>query len=429
MAGQITSVEAFADQNSKPSWKMIGINGVVISFIVSALTPICVVLALGHIKPWWILFGIAAICTLGATLTFLSGSASYKYPKSQESAITTLLRVFVASFSKISKTHPGCDSLYISYSFYRIPYTNRLRCLDKAAIILPASPSIEQQQKRRWRLCTVTEVEETKKIICMIPIWMNFILIGVVSSIGNTYFVEQANNLNKRYGLKIEGHSRGPFPLLVLLVLQEYARAALSHLPWEQPCRLSRPFKYLDPSNTRRHAPLLALSMTMASLCCIVAASVERLRLSVVKSHGLLEEPNEGIPMNTAWLIPQFILLGVLNGSKETAFRFLLLGEVPQPRNRYRALAHGVFGVGTITSVLSVYLVGKMKLTWFQETLNRSRLDNYYWTLAALTAANLPFYVSLSFPCWSSHREPDSVHRPNDIHTDCEVEAEMDIAP
>ncbi|XP_062002088.1 protein NRT1/ PTR FAMILY 5.5-like [Rosa rugosa] len=240
MAGQITSVEAFADQNSKPSWKMMGINGLVISFIVSALTSVCVVLALGHIKPWWILFGIAAICTLGATLTFLSGSASYKYPKSQESAITTLLRVFVASFSKLSKTHPGCDSLYISHSFYQIPYTNRLRCLDKAAIILPASPSIEQQQKRRWRLCTVTEVEETKKI------WMNFILIGVVSSIGNTYFVEQANNLNKRYGLKIEGHSRGPFPLLVLLVLQEYARALLSHLPWEEPCRLSRPFKHKE---------------------------------------------------------------------------------------------------------------------------------------------------------------------------------------
>lgn len=52
-------------------------------------------------------------------------------------------------------------------------------------------------------------------------------------------------------------------------------------------------------------------------------------------------------------------------------------------------------------SVLSVYLVGEIsgrggKSSWFQETLNKSRLDQYYWTLAALAAANLVLYVLMS---------------------------------
>ena len=34
----------------------------------------------------------------------------------------------------------------------------------------------------------------------MIPMWMTFIMCGVVLSIGNTYFLEQANNMNRKVG-------------------------------------------------------------------------------------------------------------------------------------------------------------------------------------------------------------------------------------
>ena len=49
-------------------------------------------------------------------------------------------------------------------------------------------------------------------------------------------------------------------------------------------------------------------------------------------------------------------------------------------------------------SVLSVYVVGKIsesggKPSWFQDTLNKSRLDNYYWTLTVLSSINLVLYI------------------------------------
>ena len=54
-------------------------------------------------------------------------------------------------------------------------------------------------------------------------------------------------------------------------------------------------------------------------------------------------------------------------------------------------------GLGAIGSVLSVYLVGKVsemggKPNWFQYTLNKSRLDHYYWTLTVLCAVNFVLY-------------------------------------
>lgn len=56
-----------------------------------------------------------------------------------------------------------------------------------------------------------------------------------------------------------------------------------------------------------------------------------------------------------------------------------------------------VIGHGAIGSVLSVYLVGKVskmggKPNWFQYTLNKSRLDHYYWTLAVLCVVNFALY-------------------------------------
>ena len=40
------------------------------------------------------------------------------------------------------------------------------------------------------------------------------------------------------------------------------------------------------------------------------------------------------------------------------------------------------------------------KPNWFQYTLNKSRLDNYYWTLAVLSSVNLVLYIFIA-SCFS----------------------------
>lgn len=63
-------------------------------------------------------------------------------------------------------------------------------------------------------------------------------------------------------------------------------------------------------------------------------------------------------------------------------------------RKYVRLFVKGVTGVGFVCGAVSVYVVGKVSerktiSSWFQLTLNRSRLDMYYWVLAVLSSVNL----------------------------------------
>jgi len=79
---------------------------------------------------------------------------------------------------------------------------------------------------------------------------------------------------------------------------------------------------------------------------------------------------------------------------------------------RYLQLfSYGVMGAGTVGSVLSVYVVGKVsgsvgKRSWFQDTLDKSRLDNYYWTLTVLSSANLILYILVAM--FYTYKDPPS---------------------
>lgn len=352
------------------------------------------VLALPYIKPWSLRFGIPAICTLFATLLFFSGSCSYRYIQPDGSPLTTFIRVFVAAFSKLfHRTPKDPKKLYEiqedqddAAAPYLIPHTKSLRCLDKASIVIPTKPP-EEQQKNRWKLCRVTEVEETKTMIRMIPVWLTFILCGVVSAIGLTYFVEQLNQLNPKVGrLKV------PIVVLLWFYLQAQNKFAEFYACYAN-C--------LGGFGSRKVAPLIgiATSMILAILCCITAAKVEDRRLSVVQKHGLVDKPDETVPMTMFWLLPQFLLLGAFDGTFRYSAICFVVDQSPASTARYLPFfVSGIVGVGTIGSVLSIFVVGKVserggKMNWFQHDLNGSRLDKYYWTLAWLMAINLVFFV------------------------------------
>ncbi|BFG36358.1 hypothetical protein CerSpe_226320 [Prunus speciosa] len=150
----------------------------------------------------------------------------------------------------------------------------------------------------------------------------------------------------------------------------------------------------------------IAMSKIIVTLCCITAAKVETRRLGVVRREGLIDDNTKTIPMTMFWLVPQFLLLGLAEELSEKSivcfFTDRLEIKTPEEdkatkesKNMYmKIFAQAVSGVGILCGVLSVYAVGEVSArvggsSWFQFTLNRSRLDNYYWTLAALTAINL----------------------------------------
>ncbi|XP_062017167.1 protein NRT1/ PTR FAMILY 5.5-like isoform X1 [Rosa rugosa] len=290
--------------------------------------------------------------------------------------------------------------------------------------------------------------EEIRSILRMSPICIFLIPIGVVSSLGNTYFTEQASKMNHRVGsLKVS--------VLFLLVPRSLVRKWFSQSKY---CAN----KIITPRIG------ISLSMALAILCCITAALVENRRLGVVKRHGLLNKPDETVPMTMLWLLPQFLLVGGVSGLSEKCIALFYTdvvlhwpktekdvdiqakdkpnskeqnikspmeqanetlkptekndedpnqakqetkstekdgeGHIDPERAKQKSkrqyiefFVDALEGMGNIGSVVLVYVVGEIKHTWFQETVNRSHLDNYYWTLAALTAANLILFIPVIF--------------------------------
>ncbi|CAB4284686.1 unnamed protein product [Prunus armeniaca] len=141
---------------------------------------------------------------------------------------------------------------------------------------------------------------------------------------------------------------------------------------------------------TRYGPPIgIAVSMIFSIPCCITAAKVETRRIGAVKRHGLIDKPEETIPMSIFWLLPQFLLLGGLDGIADNSIGWFFI-------NQDRSSIHGSVHVGEISGRGG-------KPSWFQATLNKSRLDQYYWTLAALAAANLVLYVLMSI--WYAYND------------------------
>ncbi|TKY65877.1 NRT1/ PTR FAMILY 5.5 [Spatholobus suberectus] len=228
----------------------------------------------------------------------------------------------------------------------------------------------------------------------MIPLWMNFAMCGVVASIGSTYFMEQGNQMNPYLGkLKL--------PIFTLLVFHKLAESLFSFI-----CGKVRDKTHED--RRKYVAPVgMGVAMLCSILCCITAAAVERRRLDVVRRHGLMEKLKDEytIPMTMFWLIPQYVFLSALHGISSCCSPRFFFDQVPESLKNYLiTITLGVTGAGIMGSVATVYAVGKASEiggnpSWFQDTINKSRLDNYYWSLAALSFINLVLYtlVALQF--------------------------------
>uniref|UniRef100_A0A0D3BR04 Uncharacterized protein n=1 Tax=Brassica oleracea var. oleracea TaxID=109376 RepID=A0A0D3BR04_BRAOL len=348
--------------------------------------PLLASTALPQISPWFVRFAVPAGCEVLAMLIFLSGACSYKRERPSGSPLTTVFRVFAASASKMSsgyqnnsnqlyedtecgldmKSHTILDSWFV-----------KLRCLDRAAMILQTEP-LEQQRGNRWRLCRVTEVEQTKSVIRTVPLFTTSLISGIVFSLGNTFFLEQANHLDSKFG-------SWNLPLPLLLLFSEAARLGSREL-----CVMAAKRNAQAPKQTKTPYGI-PVSIILSVFCCAIAAHVESMRLKVVRTQ-------ETVYMSVFWLLPQYVLLGSITGIYENSFALYLEETVPEELSQYMVLFNvGVCGVGIMSNIALVSVVGRVSGgNWFQDTIDKSRLDNYYWVLSALSMFNLLLYFSVT---------------------------------
>ena len=71
-----------------------------------------------------------------------------------------------------------------------VTYGTSCRFLDRAAIV---EPGAGEDAFGPWRLSTVTQVEETKLVLAMVPIWVCTLPFGMAVAQVSTFFIKQGS--------------------------------------------------------------------------------------------------------------------------------------------------------------------------------------------------------------------------------------------
>ncbi|PQQ04831.1 endoglucanase 11 [Prunus yedoensis var. nudiflora] len=134
-----------------------------------------------------------------ALVVLLSGTPFYRFHKPQGSPLTVIWRVIFLAWKKRAYPYPAHPSLLNQYQEAKIPHTQRLKCLDKAAI-LDEYASAEGNRSNPWIVSTVNQVEEVKLVFKLMPVWSTCILFWTVYSQMTTFTIEQATFMNRKIG-------------------------------------------------------------------------------------------------------------------------------------------------------------------------------------------------------------------------------------
>ncbi|XP_044497785.1 protein NRT1/ PTR FAMILY 5.5-like isoform X2 [Mangifera indica] len=315
---------------------------------------------------------IISASIMGVTLIlFLLGIRVYRCKESAgHGRRLPIFSVFKASLLKWKLDYPTSPNHFFRNDENQLclsPRIKILRRLDKSAIVESSNLSPEEQ-RNAGRLCTVREVKEIKLLFKMIPLWINFVVLGLLVSTGDTFFPEQGNNLNDDADL-----------CTVLLIIRSISPIILGFL-------LKLVVRNWD-TKTKKQAQILKIwaGMMLSVFCCAVAWRVEVHRLNIVNKEGLQYKPDDVIPMSIFWLAPQFILLGLTQALASDGLNEFVTYEFPESTQKYvKSINEFVIGIGSFLNILCVHANGSL----FSDTLNLSRLDKYYKTLTVVSFIN-----------------------------------------
>lgn len=239
-------------------------------------------------------------------------------------------------------------------------------------------------------LCPVTQVEETKQIIKMIPVLLvTFIPSTVLAQVG-TLFIKQGTTLDRSIGshFDIPPACLSAFvtiSMLITIVIYD---------------RFFVPFIRRYTKNPRGITLLqrLGIGLVLHTIIMVTASLVERKRLSIARQNQKLDK-QDIVPVTIFILLPQFALMGIADSFVETAKIEFFYDQAPEGMKSLgtsyftSSLGIGSFLSSLLLSTVSDFTKRNGQKGWILDNLNASHLDYYYAFLAVLSFLNFFLYL------------------------------------
>ncbi|KAL3649913.1 hypothetical protein CASFOL_006316 [Castilleja foliolosa] len=369
-----------------------------LSVTVGAIVAFTAVVYIQIKHGWGSAFGSLAIAMGMSNLVFFIGTPLYRHRLPGGSPLTRVAQVLVAAFRKRKATFessefvglyelPGKRSAIKGSS--KIAHTQDFRCLDKAALKLKEDGA----DPTSWRLCTVTQVEEIKILIRLIPIPACTIMLNLILTEYLTLSVQQAYTLNTHMGrLKLPVTCMPVFPgLTIFLLLSLYYSVFVP---------LSR--KITGHPHGASQLQRVGIGLVFSILSVAWAGVFERYRRRYAVEHGY--EASFLTPMqelSAYWLLIQYCLIGIADVLCIVGLLEFLYEEAPDAMrsigSAYAAVAGGLgCFAATILNNIVKSVTGdweKRKPSWLSQNVNTGRFDNFYWLLTVMSVVNFCVFL------------------------------------
>ncbi|KMZ58797.1 putative peptide transporter, Protein NRT1/ PTR FAMILY 8.2 [Zostera marina] len=350
-------------------------------------------------------FGIPAAAMLVAFVNFIFGTKLYRIQKPGGSPLTRIAQVIVASFRKFGTKVPENKALLYEISdksaiegSRKLKHTDQFSFLDKAAVqILDDKFSTSP-----WRISTVTQIEEVKSIIRLLPICASSIVFFAVYGQMSTMFVLQGNTL--------EPHIFASFtiPSASLLIFD-----TLSVIIWVPIYAFFIvPIARKFTGNQRGFTQLtrMGIGHVISILAMLCAGFLERTRLNKVKELNIYDS-SEYVPISIFWQVPQYFFIGAAEVFTSIGQLEFFYDQAPDTmRSMCSALSLTIMSLGSYLSTLLVTIVTYATTRngqpgWIPDNLNEGKLHYFFFLLGGLGL--ISFLLYLKAARWFTYKNAD----------------------
>ncbi|GAV63304.1 PTR2 domain-containing protein [Cephalotus follicularis] len=399
------------NQNNPKQYKKLStyFNAAYFAFSVGELVALTVLVWVQTHSGMDVGFGVSAAVMAMGLISLVSGTLYYRNKPPQGSIFTPITQVFVAAILKRKQVSPSNPHMLhgsqnnasnnivaISPDSGNLLHTQRFRFLDKACIDVEDGTTTKESP---WRLCTVTQVEQVKILISVVPIFACTIVFNTILAQLQTFSVQQGSSmdtqLTKSFHVPPASLQAIPYVLLIIVVplydtfFVPFARKITGHESGISP--LIR----------------IGLGLFVATFSMVSAAIMEKKRRDAAVNSGKI--------LSIFWISPQFLIFGLSEMFTAVGLiEFFYKQSLNGMQAFLTAMTYCSYSFGFYLSSLLVSLVNKITASssnggWLHDNdLNKDRLDLFYWLLAALSLLNFLNYLFWSR--WYSRSSPPQQH-------------------
>ncbi|XP_057781629.1 protein NRT1/ PTR FAMILY 5.2-like [Salvia miltiorrhiza] len=338
---------------------------------------------------WAVGYALPTVGLAVSILVFIVGTRYYRHKPPSGSPLTRMARVLVATLRKWRLVVPDEPKQlhelplehYSTSGTFRLDHSSSLSFLDKAAVV--------SNSKSPWMLCSVTQVEETKQMMKMIPILVATFIPSTLLPQTQTLFVKQGATLQRNIGphFKIPPASLSAFITIFMLIsIVLYDRFLVPLIR-----------KYTKNPRGITLLQRMGIGLLLHIIIMATASFAERRRLSVARRNGITGK-DEIVPLSIFILLPQFALMGVADNFVEVAKIEFFYDQAPQGMKSLGAAYFTTsLGIGYFLSSFLLSTVADITKRrgngWILNNLNVSHLDYYYAFYAVISLLNLLFFL------------------------------------